>query len=132
MQFLINESDPFVNFTAADFIVPPLPPVVDNRGYIYMVQDLSAPEFIKVGRTRDMHKRLTAYNTDRPQNSVQIVAITAMFEDVVDVEKQILSTIHEVHKRIPAKGTKEWFSLSYKEDFLTLMTKAEDRFALAT
>ena len=73
-----------------DYEVAPLPKEPDNRGYIYLLEDLAFPGFIKIGRTICMKKRLMQYNADRPYNTVQLIALTEEFHDANNVEKKML------------------------------------------
>jgi hypothetical protein len=122
--FQLDDAD-FTGFSPESYTVP-----LDTRGYIYMVHDYTDPDFIKIGRTTNLHKRVTSYNTDRPRNSVQIVAVTGLFSDAVEVEKRIFSSINTYHEAVPSKGTKEWYEIALKERFLTLMAQAESYFEM--
>ena len=96
-----------------------------------MVHDHTDPTFIKVGRTTNMQKRLLGYNGDRPRNPVQIVAITTMFQDCIEVERRIFLALSAYHEKIPTKGTKEWYDISCKSYLLKLMAAAEEEFELS-
>jgi len=126
MRYLREDGNPLVAISTESFVVPP-----DNRGFIYMVHDCTEPDYIKIGRTSNLHKRLLAYNSNRPRNSVQLVAVTEMFQDAVEVEARILTTINNFFEAVPSKGTTEWFSSEFKEHFLEAMKQAETFFPLA-
>jgi len=125
MYYYQMENQHFTTFSPEDYIVP-----TDTRGFIYMVHDYTEPAFIKVGRTTDMQKRILNYNGNRPKNPVQIVAITAMFQDCIEVERRIFLALSAYHEKIPTKGTREWYDISCKNYLLELMAAAEEEFDL--
>lgn len=94
------------------FELPVFEKPVDKRGYMYIVKDEAYPEFIKIGRTNDLKKRLVAYNSDKPYNSASYHAVSGPYVDVVETEAMILEKLYEVIQ--PSTFRKEWFAIGHK------------------
>lgn len=125
----MDQLDPDSTFNSLevdDYEVAPLPKVVDKRGYMYLIEDSVFPGYIKIGRTVNLKKRLAVYNSDRPYNTVKVVAVTRMFEDVNHVEKKILEYLYE--NTAPSTLSREWFKESDRATCLQLFSDAEDAF----
>lgn len=125
---IINFDNPFSLVDASPYIVPPLPKIVDNRGYIYILSDTTFWEYFKIGRTTDMHKRLQAYNTDKPYKTTFLHAISTPFHNAVDVEAKIIKAMYKVTS--PTTFSKEWFEISHLPQAIALIQEAEKIFQL--
>ena len=125
---VIFTDEPFANNLDTVYIVEPLPKETDTRGYIYLVKDKVFPEFIKIGRTGNMHKRLAAYAVDKPYPTTYLVCISGMFKNVIEVEQRILAEIYKIAQ--PTTFRKEWFKLEHEQLCLDLINAAEDHFDL--
>jgi len=125
---VIFSDEPFVNELDTVYAVEPLPKEVDTRGYIYLVKDKVFPDFIKIGRTGNMHKRLAAYATDKPYPTTYLVCISGMFKDAVEVEARILAEMYKQAQ--PTTFRKEWFKLEHEQLCLDLIDAAEEHFEL--
>jgi hypothetical protein len=55
--------------------------LIDKRGFMYILYDDIFPEYIKVGRTSDVHKRLLGYNSDKPFRTARMLYVSCLFED---------------------------------------------------
>ena len=97
----------------------------DTRGYIYIVIDKDEPDFIKVGRTNNIVKRLSAYNGDRPSPKVSLLAISEMFNDVKEVEKKILNYLKK--DKGTCIGKLEWFNKEVYDELLNLIDYFEQQ-----
>lgn len=111
------------NFNLADYVVPPLEKYTDRRGYMYILYDSIFPDFIKVGRTSDVKKRLQGYNSDKPYPTAKMLYISELFENVHDVERKILAYMYDLTQ--PTTLSKEWFEIKYKDSIMSIIEKAE-------
>jgi hypothetical protein len=109
------------------YAIQPLPPLPkDTRGFIYLVQCSRFRDYVKIGKTRDMVKRLAAYNQDRPVKSVSPLYISGAFDDVDLVEKRILDFMYRNH--CTAGSSHEWFENKHLDKLKELIQEAEDYF----
>ena len=122
---MIKVPDPeeLSDFNIHDYTTPPLEKYIDRRGYIYILYDSIFPEYIKVGRTSNCHKRLTGYNSDKPYPTAKFLYVSKMFEDSNDTERRILAYMYD--KTPPTTLTKEWFEIKYKDIIISIVEKAE-------
>jgi hypothetical protein len=111
------------DFNLSDYSVEPLEKYVDRRGYMYILFDYKFPEHIKVGRSSDCKKRLYAYNTDKPYPTSKYLYISEMFDNVIEVERRILSFMYD--NTSPTTASKEWFEIEHKEKIIHIIEKAE-------
>lgn len=123
-QFNLDEKFPTKSFK--DYVVSELPKIVDTRGFIYIVQDSVFPDFFKIGRTSDMVKRLTAYNSDKPYPSTNVTFITREFKNCTEVESKILDYLYK--HTSPTTFKKEWFLIEHLPIAKELMLEAETTF----
>lgn len=99
-----------------------------KHGYIYLIEDSSYPEYIKLGMTRDLNRRYKEYNQHKPYNTAEYVAVSEVFEDVIRVEKKILEVLIKEFQPI---GTRlEWFEIKHKERIEEIIKDAEMHFHL--
>lgn len=122
---MIEVPDPekLSDFNILDFQAPPLEKYVDNRGFIYILFDSIFPDFIKVGRTSNCHKRLLGYNSDKPFPTARMLFISKLFEDVNLVERKILEYLYS--NTSPTTLSREWFMVEHKQMILDIVEKAE-------
>lgn len=109
-----------LDFQVRQYAVDP-----DNRGYLYVVVDKTAPEFIKVGRTNNLHKRMLAYNADRPYPSVHLLAVSELFLDAKEVEVAILDYMKSITNG--TVGKLEWFGVERLDAILELIAHYENK-----
>lgn len=102
----------------------------DDRGYIYVVYDSAFPNFIKIGKTNNLQKRLTAYNSDKPYYSSKYVCISEPFKKCSEVERNILSKLYE--ECSPSTNKLEWFDIETKERIIYWIQRAEEFFETTT
>ena len=107
MIYLENACGFEVDLSGAVWTKPPVEPE-PVQGWIYIAVDSKFPEFIKIGRTSDMVKRLAQYNADKPYPTVSLYAISHRFPDVVAVERKLLNILQNQFTNPPRKT--EWFS----------------------
>ena len=111
------------------YVIEPLPvepKPVDKRGYIYLVRCSGFLDYVKIGKTRDMVKRLAAYHQDRPVKSVSPIYISYQFKNANLIEKRILDFMYM--KYGTAGNSSEWFDLKYKDMLIELIKEAEAYF----
>ena len=102
--------------------------VTITRGYIYLLEDSSYPDYIKLGMTRDLQRRYQEYNAHKPYNTADYIAVTEVFADVLYVERKMLEVLR---KRImPIGARNEWFDIEHKDLLLTALEDAEGHFPL--
>lgn len=119
----VPDTNELTDFDIRNYKVPPLEKYNDKRGYIYIVFDSIFPDYIKVGRTYDCHKRLIGYNADKPYPTAKMLYISELFEDVNDMERRILSYMYD--NTPPTTLSKEWFEIIHKDKIIEIVKKAE-------
>lgn len=125
----VPESNELSDFDIRDYKTPPLDKFTDRRGYIYILYDSIFPEYIKVGRTQDCHKRQIQYNADKPYPTARMLYVSSMFEDSNDVERRILRYMYD--NTSPTTLSKEWFEIEHKDKLIEIIEKAEAELAKA-
>lgn len=125
---IIDDDDSFSLVDVSPFVVPPLPKVVDNRGYLYILTDTAFEGYFKIGRTIDMHKRLQAYNADKPFKTTFVYAISIPFHDAVEVESKVIKAMYKVTS--PTTFSREWFLIEHLEQAVVFIQQAEATFKL--
>ena len=115
---------------ATDYLAYPTT-VMTTTGYLYLLKDSKYPDAIKIGFSRDLEKRLRAYNADRPMKTCRYVFISKAFVDVLTVEKKILNYVYD-NQKSPTTFTKEWFLVEEEAYLLHLIKTAEKEFTLVT
>lgn len=99
-----------------------------RRGYLYLLEDSSYPEYIKLGMTRDLQRRYREYNQHKPYNTAEFIIVSEVFEDVEYVEKKMLEVLS---KRImPISTRKEWFEVEHRDLLKEAIQQAEGHFHL--
>jgi len=106
------------------FELEPFEKVIDRRGYLYIVEDSAFPEFIKVGRTSDLKRRLQDYNGHKPFNSSRYVIVSKAFVDVIAAEAMVLEKLCEVIP--PTTFKKEWFAIEHRDTLEKWIEIAEE------
>lgn len=86
---------------------------VDRRGFMYILFDEIFPEYIKVGRTSDVQKRLVGYNSDKPFRTARMLFVSSLFEDANTTEKTVLDYLYSVTS--PTTLSREWFEIKHLE-----------------
>lgn len=119
----VPENSELSDFNIKNFEIPPLEKYVDRRGYIYILYNEVFPNYIKVGRTGNLHKRLVQYNSDAPFPTAKMLYISEMFEDVHEIERRILQYMYS-HTQ-PTTLSKEWFEIQHKDTIIDIVEKAE-------
>ena len=95
----------------------------DRRGFLYILYDEIFPEYIKVGRTSDVQKRLLGYNSDKPYRTARMLYVSGMFEDQNEAEKTILDYLYSVTS--PTTLSREWFMKEHLETIKETIEKLE-------
>jgi hypothetical protein len=98
--------------------------VLDERGFIYIVLDSVFPDYVKMGKTKDMKKRIAMYNTDKPFPTTKLHFISREFVDCKKVEEAIKVTIYDSIS--PTTLKQEWFEIKHLDYIKGLITEAED------
>lgn len=101
--------------------------LIDKRGFMYILYDDIFPEYIKVGRTSDVHKRLLGYNSDKPFRTARMLYVSCLFEDQNEVEKTVLDYLYSVTS--PTTLTREWFLVEHLELIKETIEKLESKHA---
>lgn len=122
-MFKVPDLGELTEFDVREFRTPPLDKYVDRRGYIYILYDNIFPDYIKVGRTADCHKRLIGYNSDKPYPTAKFLFLSRMFEDVTEIERRILAYMYD--NTPPTTLSKEWFEIRHKDILIAIIEKAE-------
>lgn len=120
----IPESSELSEFDLRNYEIPPLEKYVDRRGYMYILYNEVFPEYIKVGRTGNLHKRLAQYNSDAPYPTAKMLFISEMFEDVNEIERRVLAFMYD--HTPPTTLSKEWFEIEHKDKLIHIIEKAEE------
>jgi len=110
-------------FDLRSFKVPPLEKYIEHRGYMYIVFNSLYPKHIKIGRTADAFKRLQQYNSDAPFPTAKMLYISKMFNNVVEIERQILDYLYSCTS--PTTLSKEWFEIEHMQKMIDIIEKAE-------
>lgn len=121
---MIKVPDPkeLQDFDLQDFQVEPFK-YVERRGYMYILVDSVFPDYVKVGRTQNVYKRLQAYNSDKPYPTAKIIYISRLFDDCHEVEKKVLQYLYDCTN--PTTLSKEWFEIKHKDLIIDIITKQE-------
>ena len=119
----VPNTDELTEFDLRKFTLPPLEKYVDRSGYIYVLYDEAFPDYIKVGRTGDLHKRQIQYNADKPYKTAKMIYISNLFEDVNETERKILAYMYD--NTSPTTLSREWFEIKHKDMILNIVEKAE-------
>ena len=122
----INMDSTFSEYDLGSFAVEAVPKYVEKRGFIYLVRDTVFPDFIKIGRTANIGKRLMAYNNDKPYNTTELICISGLFDNVIGVENKILERLYK--ETSPTTFKKEWFKEEYTDLCISLIKEAESTF----
>ena len=122
----VDTTQTFSNVDIDVYEVQPLPKVVDNRGFMYIIEDSAYPGYIKIGRTINLKKRMAMYNADKPFKSSRLVTVSREFEDAVLVEKRILEHLYK--HTSPTTLSREWFHSEHVDLCTQLIEEAEDYF----
>jgi hypothetical protein len=111
-------------FDPEEWTVPVLPKERDNRGFIYVVQDLKYPNLIKIGKTQDFVKRVKQYNNDRPYEDVVPIICTRLLHNCDHIEKII---INDLVRNFSSVGkSQEWFPDSAMERIYEMLDNERD------
>lgn len=119
----VPDLEELTEFDIRDYKAPPLDKYIDRRGFIYILYDSIFPNYIKVGRTGDCHKRLVGYNSDKPYPTAKFLFISRMFENVNEVERRILAYMYD--NTPPTTLSKEWFEIKHLDKIIAIVEKAE-------
>lgn len=117
----VPQSDELSDFDLRDYSVPVYK---ELRGYMYILRDDIFPEYIKVGRTSDIRKRLQGYNSDKPYPTAKMLFISRLFEDVNEVERKILQYLYD--NTSPTTLSREWFEYKHIDKIKDIIEKAEN------
>lgn len=97
---------------------------VNSSGYMYLVFDSVYPEYIKIGYTTNLGKRISRYNGNRPLDTCSYVYQSKLLVNILSVEADILQRINTYAHSTPNRN--EWFSVNYKEKLIEEIKLAED------
>jgi len=122
-MFKIPNSEELDNFDLRSCSLSPLQKYTDRRGFMYILKDETFPEYIKIGRTSDLYKRLGQYNADKPFRTARMLYVSSIFANVNEVERRILSYMYD--NTAPTTLSKEWFMIEHLQKLIDIVTKAE-------
>lgn len=100
-----------------------VPKYTERRGYLYILEDDVFPDFIKVGRSTSVQKRLYMYNSDKPYNTARMVLVSKLFENQNEAERKVLEYLYSVTP--PTTLSREWFPKEYKSLIQETIEKLE-------
>lgn len=95
-MFKVPDPKELTDFDIRNYEVPPLDRYVDRRGFMYILYDEMFPEYIKVGRTSNVFRRLVGYNSDKPFPTAKMLYISKIFENSKETERKILDYMYSV------------------------------------
>ncbi len=105
-------------------------PYISKAGWIYIVEDDLNLNYIKVGYTVDLFRRINSYNVVRPKNTCKYTYISKLFENAFMVEQEIHRKILNSTSRTTLR--KEWYLSKDKDEILSIIKRAENHFALSS
>lgn len=114
-------SEDLCDFDLRDYTVPAYK---ELRGYMYILRDDIFPEYIKVGRTSDVKRRLQGYNSDKPYPTARMMYISKLFDDVNEVERKVLQYLYD--NTSPTTLSREWFEFKHIDKIKNIIEKAEE------
>jgi len=86
--------------------------MIKNKGFVYLLNSEEEPEWVKVGATTDLKKRLSLYLTHSPNKKFRYINV---FESDYFKRLELISVLS--FSRIALeKYRKEWFKFSEKDD----------------
>lgn len=100
--------------------------IENKEGFIYIVIDKVFPDFIKIGRTTDLTKRMSSYNANKPYDTARVYLISKKFSNVLEVEKEILRVLYENIE--PTTFRLEWFERKHLQLIEEIIREAESYF----
>ena len=95
-----------------------------SEGYMYVLVDSAFPEYIKIGYTTNPENRVRDYNKARPLDTCMYVYVSALLDNILKIEKNILIGMSMFTR--PTPGRKEWFPIEYKEKLIAKIKVAEE------
>ena len=122
-MIMMNEEWIFDDFDMGEYAIEKY---VEKRGWIYVVKDTAFSEFVKIGRTSNMYKRLADYNADKPHSTTVVVGMSEEFTNVIHVEKKIVDHLYKTIE--PTTFKKEWFHVDNLGLILDTIKEAERYF----
>ena len=125
---IIDANDSFSLVDLTQYVIPPLPKVIDTRGYLYILTDTVFDGYFKIGRTIDLNKRLQLYNADKPFRTTFVHAVSKPFHNAQEVESKVIKAMYKVTS--PTTFSKEWFLIEHLEQAITFIKQAETAFQL--
>lgn len=90
---------------------------MNKSGYIYIIRNPAWPEFIKIGITDDLDKRLASYQTSSPFRDYTLL-YSIYHPDYKAAEHQLKETMRPFAKMIK----NEWFEV----DFLVAKVRLDE------
>lgn len=82
--------------------------IIDLSGYVYIINDPRHNEWIKIGYTTNLEKRLKAYQTYTPYGNINY-----LFSKKFSNARYIELYIHKKYSKF--RGNGEWFNLNHNE-----------------
>lgn len=76
-----------------------------SAGYVYCVYSPTFPEFIKVGKTVNLQKRLVQYNTSNPYSDFIFLSVSEFCLNSSEIETAIINVLGKNNSLVG----REWF-----------------------
>lgn len=83
-----------------------------EKGFVYALENKSFPGMIKIGQTKDLHKRLKQFNdTGMPDSNPTLLLFAFRLENYQKAER----LLHQVFTDKRQSSKKEWFTVSFNQ-----------------
>ena len=85
---------------------------MSEKGYVYALENKSFPGMIKIGQTKNLHKRLKQFNnTGMPDRNPTLLLFAFRLENYQKAER----LLHNVFTDKRQSSKKEWFTVSFNQ-----------------
>ncbi len=97
-----------------------------EAGYLYIVSSPTFKDFIKVGKTTDLKKRIIGYNSSTPHSDFRYINTTPLLTNLSKAEEYIIKYLGET------LVAKEWFNKNKLFDAQIALEDAINLFSFNT